>query len=792
MLTKDHHGWRKKVPEAMVLSGNEPLRQALSALLRMPPERYSDAQWQVLQSLIELLPLAAAQLQVVFAERGEADFTEIAQGAVRALGTAEAPTDLLLSMDARVRHILVDEFQDTSFSQWELLVLLTAGWQPGDGRTLFLVGDPMQSIYRFRDAQVALFLKAQREGLGSVRLEPLTLTTNFRSHAGLVDWFNATFSRILPKAVDPVSGAVSYSAATPHPEKPPLDGPAVSWATSPDRTHEARKVVELVRRAEGRTAILVRNRDALAEIVPALRSAGIRFRAIEIEHLGEKQVVQDLYALARALTHLGDRVAWLSLLRAPWIGLSLSDLYQIAAADRFATVWELIQDNLFLTHFRTVLAAALSDRGRGSLRDRVEGVWLALGGPACVENETDLEDAEIFLDELESLEEAGDPPDFAALANSLGELYALPDVAAGDDDLQIMTIHKAKGLEFDTVIVPGLDKITGTDDSPLFLWRELVSEVRPRDEGAGAPQLLLAPIKETGAAKDPVYEYLRRLDRDAEDAEAGRLLYVAATRASMRLHLLACVKCDEAGELKAPDKRSLLAQAWPVAQEIFDGLEPVPVAREAVGSEPAYKLKRVAPGIGLPSAPEAVRWNAPEKRREEEQIEFSWVGETARHVGTVVHRWLQRIAEDELRGWDADRIARLRAMVRGQLFSRGVSGAELETATERVLTALRNAIADDKGRWVLGPHREAYSEYRVRTLDRSYVIDRVIRDAKGIRWVVDYKTSRHEGADIEGFLDREQKRYAAQLDAYAAALGGASRGLYFPLHAGWRAWEDQT
>ncbi|HKQ25794.1 MAG TPA: UvrD-helicase domain-containing protein [Burkholderiales bacterium] len=790
LLTKKFT-WRANNPEAQALSGNEALRQALSALLRMPPERYSDAQWQVLQSLIELLPLAAAQLRVVFAERGEADFTEIAQGAVRALGTTDAPTDLLLSMDARVRHILVDEFQDTSFSQWELLVLLTSGWQPGDGRTLLLVGDPMQSIYRFRDAQVALFLKAQREGLGSVRLEPLTLTTNFRSHAGLVDWFNATFSRILPAAADAVSGAVPYSAATPHPEKPALDGPAVSWATSSDRTHEARKVVELVRRAEGRTAILVRNRDALAEIVPALRSAGIRFRAIEIEHLGEKQVVQDLYALTRALTHLGDRVAWLSLLRAPWIGLSLSDLYQIAAADRFATVWELIQDNLFLIHFRSVLAPALSDRGRGSLRDRVEGVWLALGGPACVENETDLEDAEIFLDELAKLEEAGAPPDFAALAGSLAELYALPDVAAGDDDLQIMTIHKAKGLQFDTVIVPGLDKISGSDDSPLFLWKELVADVRAHDERAGAPELLLAPIKETGADEDPVYEYLRRLDRDAEDAEAGRLLYVASTRAAMRLHLLACVKCDVAGDLKVPHKRSLLAQAWQVAYETLDGLERVPAAPAAAGSEPIYKLKRVAPGITLPSAPEAVRWNAPEKGREEEQIEFSWVGETARHVGTVVHRWLQRIAEDELKGWDADRIARIRSMVRGQLSARGVSGPELEAATKRALEALRNAIADPKGRWLLGPHPEALSEYRIHTRDKSYVIDRLIRDANGIRWVVDYKTSRHEGANIEEFLDQEQMRYAAQLDAYAAALGGASRGLYFPLHSGWRDWTDQ-
>ena len=70
---------------------------------------------------------------------------------------------------------------------------------------------------------------------------------------------------------------------------------------------------------------------------------------------------------------------------------------------------------------------------------------------------------------------------------------------------------------------------------------------------------------------------------------------------------------------------------------------------------------------------------------------------------------------------------------------------------------------------MLGPHPEANSEYRIRTQERSYVIDRLIRDANGTQWVVDFKTSRHEGADIEGFLDREQKRYAAQLDAYSAA-----------------------
>jgi ATP-dependent exoDNAse (exonuclease V) beta subunit len=293
---------------------------------------------------------------------------------------------------------------------------------------------------------------------------------------------------------------------------------------------------------------------------------------------------------------------------------------------------------------------------------------------------------------------------------------------------------------------------------------------------------------------------VRDLDKEAEDIEAGRLLYVAATRAESRLHLLACLKVDEDGVMKMPSKRSLLGLAWRALSSSISLPSPALAGQgntwggaEGEGereraSLSAGELHRLPADFEMPEAPEATEWKVQEEGREEEQVEFSWVGETARHMGTVVHAWLHRIADDELKGWDTARVARARAAVRGQLFARGVSGDELQAATERVLEALRNSITDQKGRWVLGPHSEAYCEYRIRTRDRSYVIDRLIRDANGTRWLVDYKTSRHEGADIEGFLDREQKRYAAQLDAYAAAFGGASRGLYFPLHKGWRSW----
>src|SRR6185295_13446896 len=221
-LTKTERTWTKRPPAPPELVATPGLREALVALQEMPPERYTDYQWEVLEAILRLLPYAAAHLKVVFGERGEADFTEVAQGAVRALGRPDAPTDLLLALDYRVKHILVDEFQDTSISQWELLTLLTSGWTAGDGRTLFLVGDPMQSIYRFREAQVALFLQARENGLGSVKLEPITLSTNLRSQKNLIAFFNAAFSRILPEEADAASGAVPYSPAAPHPDKKTL------------------------------------------------------------------------------------------------------------------------------------------------------------------------------------------------------------------------------------------------------------------------------------------------------------------------------------------------------------------------------------------------------------------------------------------------------------------------------------------------------------------------------------------------------------------------------------------
>jgi ATP-dependent helicase/nuclease subunit A len=193
-------------------------------------------------------------------------------------------------------------------------------------------------------------------------------------------------------------------------------------------------------------------------------------------------------------------------------------------------------------------------------------------------------------------------------------------------------------------------------------------------------------------------------------------------------------------------------------------------------------------------APPPVAWSAPTEERALAEIEFSWVGDTARRVGSVVHRYLQRIAEDEAKDWTRKRIEGEKPAIRAALAARGVVDAEMDSACARVVSTLASAVADKRGQWLLGPQRNARNEYRLSTvvdgIHRLLVIDRLFDDDVGDTWIVDYKTSMHEGADMDHFLDEEQKRYRPQLERYAAATNnaGARRGLYFPLLKGWREW----
>jgi ATP-dependent exoDNAse (exonuclease V) beta subunit len=392
--------------------------------------------------------------------------------------------------------------------------------------------------------------------------------------------------------------------------------PQVHALASTDRAAEARLVAGLVRQAltenpGGEVALLVRSRAHLAEIAPALKDAGVRFQAIEIEALGHRPVVQDLLTLTRALVHPADRVAWLSVLRAPWCGLTLADLDALAGPDRGAALWTLMNDAAVLvrlsgdgkqrlTRVRDALGAALAARRRGPLARWIEGAWLALGGPACARDSTDLEDARVFFKLLEALEEGGDLPALEALAERVAKLYALPDAGADAARVQLMTIHKAKGLQFDTVILPGLGYPPRRDDPKLLLWLE-----RPR--GHAQPDLLLAPIREAAAAEDRIYEYVKALEFAKEEHEAARLLYVATTRARSRLHLVGQVDWKEERAAK-PKSRSLLEHLWPVVSNEFERVAGQAAADvpDQAGAPPPHAIRRFPSGWKPPEPPATV------------------------------------------------------------------------------------------------------------------------------------------------------------------------------------------
>ncbi len=788
----------------------------LHALRSLPLPRFEETQWEILNALMLLLPLAVDQLRRVFQEEGCVDFTEIAIGARTALGTDSAPTDLAHALDCQIRHLLIDEFQDTSQSQYDLLCRLIRDWQPEDGRTLFLVGDPMQSIYGFREAEVALFLQARKNGIGAVGLTPLTLSVNFRSFPAIVQWVNGAMSEAFPDTEDVLTGAVTYKPAEAFKDTNSDSAVRVHPFLGPDHEAEADRVVEIIDETQAKwpdetITVLVLARNHLIGIVSALHRNGKQFRAVEIDALGERPVVQDLMALTQALVHTGNRLAWLSILRAPWCGLTLADLEALAGGETPRAVWDLLRDperqeglspdgRARIGRMIPVLGDAFDRRGRLPLRRLVEGVWTALGGPACLENRTELEDAAAYLDLLEKAQDGLGIPNERKFAEDVSRLFAGADVEASAN-LQLMTIHKAKGLEFDTVILPGLGRRTRPEEQQLLLWREYMEGDKSR--------LLLAPIPGVGGDRDPLYASLQNMNAKKRAHERTRLLYVATTRARKCLHLLGHTNLDSDDEsMKAPDPRTLLAEVWHTVEPEFEAAwearkktEDQTDQSETEDEDDAVDEKlRGVPLRRLPAD-----WNPlplPENIDLEPQqhpVEtgdtgahhptFEWASELQRRVGIVVHEMLRRMRVP-------DRMDFSEETVRTALRREGLDGGKLDEAVSRTVSALTNTIRDERGRWILSRHESDEREFELSTMSlgryRRYIVDRTFVD-NGRRWIIDYKTSAHAGGDLEGFLDNERERYRDQLEDYASLIRTRDSrpitlGLYFPLLQGWREW----
>jgi ATP-dependent helicase/nuclease subunit A len=321
------------------------------------------------------------------------------------------------------------------------------------------------------------------------------------------------------------------------------------------------------------------------------------------------------------------------------------------------------------------------------------------------------------------------------------------------------------------VILPGLGKGSPRENTELFLYHEG----------------LVAPIRESGGEKDPIYGYLQEIEKRKSANELVRLLYVATTRAKKRLHLLGF-----AGTNGKPPHGSFLSVLWLGLNEeerqlFINAAEGSP--KELI-DEVTVPIRRLPLNWEAPVGAAPLHWERRNDRVEpDRQPTFEWAGDNLRHAGTVVHAILQRIAKDS--GYRALPLA-----IRTSLAQLGVPADDLDPTASRVESAIAKTVASRRGQWILGPQKEAHCELTVNAQLEGKIlsgrIDRTFIDSDGTRWVIDFKTSWHEGGRLAAFLDEQQRRYTGQMERYGQlfkGLGAPVRlGLYFPLLDEWREW----
>ncbi|HTW80110.1 MAG TPA: UvrD-helicase domain-containing protein [Terracidiphilus sp.] len=572
--------------------------------LTEPATRYSDQEWEIVRACFTVLKRAAAELQVVFSETGTADYTEVAQIAANALkGEEGIPSEGTLAAADNIRHLLVDEFQDASRKQHRLLQSLIAAWPDREGRTCFVVGDPMQSIYLFREADAELFGRVERLGLEiegdlPLQFDTVQLSANFRTEPGLVNTLNRAFEDVF--RVDDGSG-VTFSRAEAargegHPAWAGVQRPRMELhskfvpaskggkksSEERERVKEERAAaqekqseeivglieahcvrIEATRRSNAgkppqdrekyRVAVLGRTKKALAGVAAGLRKAGIRFRAVDLEQLKDRPEVMDALALGRALMNGEDRVAWLGVLRAPWCGLALEDLHVLTSGDDEELIRRPVPE---LMKDRAELMSADGRARVGRLLRALEaGPALRFARPAT-QLGTWLEQAWLRVGGAACV----DATERANLDLLWQTLDALPegeqDFMGPALDAALEKLHATPdpgadsdcGVQLMTIhgskglefeVVIVPELQAGTWKGEQKMLSWMERGVLDPEEAEEPTDLLVAPFQAKGAERGKAKAWVDRMQHERERQEMRRILYVAATRAREELHLFA-------------------------------------------------------------------------------------------------------------------------------------------------------------------------------------------------------------------------------------------------------------
>ncbi|WP_324651547.1 UvrD-helicase domain-containing protein [Georgenia sp. H159] len=717
--------------------------------------------------------------------------------------------DVRASLQAAFPRLLLDEFQDTDPIQIELAVRIAGGrdaraedWRDVDvpPGSLFVVGDPKQSIYRFRRADIGLYLRAQ-EWFGTGRT--VRLTTNFRTTEPILDWVNAVFARLVVPSAGSQPDYVPLAAHRPA----VATGPAVTVLGAREhdlpargnadrlRELEATDVAAVIGRAldEGWTvvdprtreerpvrlediAVLVPARTSLPALETALDEAGVPYRAESSSLVYQAQEVRDLLAAARAVADPSDLLSCVTALRSPLLGCGDDDLWSwkraggsfnlLAPHDAVDHPVGRALDYLRSLHHRArwmtpseVLGALVVDRRMlevAAERPRTRDQWRRL---------------RFVVDQARAWSEVehGGLRAYLAWAAKQGEESTrvaeavLPETDV--DAVRVMTVHAAKGLEFPMVVLSGLTSQPRTQRGVRLLWRD------------GGYAVRLTRTVQTNDFSD-----VQPLDEQMDDLERRRLLYVAATRARdhlvVSLHraqgtvesnarLLAGAGAGEAGAVEFHDDGGTPA-GWsgpggrsapppPDAAAWRQWLETAQAATRRVPSRSASGLEGTEPEIALDEeAP------APGRAKGGRDLDLpAWSkGRYGTAIGRAVHAVLQAV--------DLTTGAGLEDAVGAQCVAEGITGHE-----ELVADLVRSALASDTVR--RAAERRFWRESYTATVEEDGTVlegfvDLVFRDDDAALVVVDYKT---DAVPAEA-LPARAEYYRPQLQAYCRMLAGAT------------------
>lgn len=730
------------------------IEDANQKLALLPDANFTEKTHRLVKSIALVMRYLLAHLGMAFDGRGQVDFTEIAIRACKALAERDA-----FDEEQKVKHILVDEMQDTSYAQKILLEYLVDDWEPEDGRTLFFCGDIHQSVYRFRGAVVSLYQKiVEDEAFVHLPMKHLSLTTNFRSCVEPVEWVNrytkAEFG-------DSVSSAIPFTnnrgSVTVHP------------FIGMSEVAEAERVVEIIKQSQqddpqSDLAVLVRSRAHFKYLIPALKREGIPFESQDIDTLEDSPHVMDVLGLIKALWHDGHKGAWTTLLRAPFVGLSWQDCEVMCKGSDFVRMSLSCTERLSrltadgqsrVARLINALEEVEESAGAVDLISRSKSLWFKLGGAACI-TESELEDIHSAFDLLSNRCEGGLLVDLEGIERDLGRLYAKSETS----NVTLMTIHKSKGLEFDTVVLMGLGKRGRNDDPPLF------HTMRLQDGFVIAPS---SRLEDSDSSEARLYRYMSKRNSLEQQGELRRLGYVAATRAKNSLHLVAGVRNG------MPESGSLLEAFWDQLADDFEN------AVEVMGTEaedrhaipsvaklpadyvsPEYSDCFVAPVVPVIET-EALHRNS-------DHTDFKCVFE--RSVGIAYHSIMENMSKSPaMQTSDPDSLI---PSIKARLRSNGCPERRVEEGAERVVKLVSKSLSCPHGQWIIADHESASSELEISGLIggvwKSCVIDRSFA-CDGYRWIIDYKTAQcPAGISVSDFVKEQKGKYFAKMQEYKEAV----------------------